>query len=102
MAREQVERQAKLLALDNRRAEPGIIKMYWFPDDEEVRLVGLLPSVPRTDNGSVQPYHFLANPAASLPAPSGIALIRPDEFGKLELPAGWGSWDDAVPLEEGE
>ena len=34
----------------------------------------------------------------NLPAPSAIAMIRPDEFGKLKLPAGWGNWSDAVEL----
>lgn len=102
MPREQVERQAKLLALDNKKAEPGIVKVYWFPDDEEVRLVELFASVPRSDEGSVRPFYFHPDPATRLPAPSSIAMIRPDEFGRLELPANWGSWDDAILLEDGE
>ena len=100
MSREIVERQAKLLATDNRKADPGIVKVYWFPDDEEVRLVELLASIPRSGEGSVRPFHFRPHAAESLPAPSATALIRPDEFGKLELPSDWGTWDDAILLED--
>lgn len=99
MARALVERQAKVLASENRRADPNIGRMYWFPDEEEVRLVGVTPSVPLSGDGDVHPFYFRADPGHDLPAPTGIALIRPDEVGKLRLPRKWGDWPGAIVLE---
>jgi hypothetical protein len=96
LSRAAVLEQAKLLARENRRAEPRITRVYWFPDDEEVRLVEVLPSMPAS--AEVVPYYFRPDLKEHLPAPSGIALIRPDEFGRAALPPRWGSWDDAVEL----
>jgi hypothetical protein len=93
-----IERQARLLAVDNRRAEPDISKVFWFPDEQEVRLVELTDQVPHSLDGQVHPFFFRPSPQDQLPAPSVIAMIRVKEFGKLNLPAGWGSWDDAVEL----
>jgi hypothetical protein len=104
MPNEVIERQAKMLAADNRRAEPGIVRVYWFPDEVEVRLVELLPTVPPSGD-RVVPFHFRPRSTDDLPAPSGIALIRPEEFGMLPLPSGWGRWEDAIEIEsdgEGE
>jgi hypothetical protein len=98
MARETVEQQARLLADENRQAEPEITKVFWFPDDEEVRLVELHRGIPANADGRLRPFYFRAAATRDLPAPSGIALIRPDEFGKLELPPSWGDWDNAVEL----
>ena len=98
MAREEIERQAKLLAKDNRLAEPEIIKIFWFPNDEEVRLVEVLPTIPGGD-GRVHPYFFRPSPADNLPAPSGIAMIRPEEVHHAQLPEDWGGWEDAIELE---
>lgn len=102
MAIDVIEKQAKLLASDNRKAEPGIERIYWFPHEREVRLVETMAALPISDERRLRPYHFRANPDADLPAPSGVAMIRPEEFGKIELPPDWGNWDDAVLLEEDE
>jgi hypothetical protein len=29
-----------------------------------------------------------------------MAMIQPDEFGKLRLPNGWGDWNSAVLIED--
>jgi hypothetical protein len=99
MPREEIERQARLLATDNRRAEPQITQIYWFPDDNEVRLVEVLPTVPASGDGRVHPYFFRPSPIDNLPAPSGVALVRPDEVRQAQLPPNWGNWNDAVELE---
>jgi hypothetical protein len=91
--------QALLLARENMRAEPNIRSIYWMPSSEEVRLIEVEPGTVKCLSGSVEPFYFDPAPADGLPAPSGVALIRPDEFGKLTLPRGWGKWDDAVLLE---
>lgn len=93
-----IEQQARLLANDNRRAEPQIARIFWFPDDKEVRLVELIDQVPSSADRQVQPFYFRPSPQDNLPAPSAIAMIRPDEYGALKLPEGWGDWDDATEL----
>jgi hypothetical protein len=91
MPLQEIEKQAKLLARDNREAEPQISKIFWFPSDDEVRLVEVLTAIPGGD-GVVHPFFFRASPDDDLPAPSGIALIRPDEVRQAKLPSGWGDW----------
>ena len=93
-----VESQARLLALDNRRAEPDIQKVFWFPDEREVRLLELTDQVPTSAEGQVHPFYFRPSPKDSLPLPSAIAMIRSDEFGRLKLPPDWGDWADAIEL----
>ncbi|MDB5289176.1 MAG: hypothetical protein JWL69_417 [Phycisphaerales bacterium] len=102
MPREEIERQAKLLAKENRKGEPDITSVYWFPDENEVRLVEVLPSVPASHDRRVHPYFFRPAPQDGLPAPSGVALIGADDFGKLQLPPNWGDWNSAVELEDEE
>ena len=93
-----IEEQAKSLAADNRQAEPAIQRIYWFPDAEQVRLIALLPNLPVSTDDAIHAFYFRPSPADRLSSPSAIALIRPEDFGKLKLPAGWGSWDDGVSV----
>lgn len=95
-----IKNQAKELAKDNRKAEPSITKVYWFPNDKEVRLVELTDIIPQNDDGELHPFFFRSSPQNNLPAPSGIAMIRPDEYGKLKLPDDWGKWEDAQELDD--
>jgi hypothetical protein len=97
VTKEEIEQQALFLAQDNRQADPDIIEVLWFPHDSEVRLVELHLTVPSAEDRTViRPYYFRASPEDHLPAPSGIAMIRPEDKGKLELPADWEvTWDDA-------
>ena len=94
-----IERQAKYLARENRKAEPSIIKVLWFPNEREVRLIELHQTVPSSGDGLVHPVFFRPSPADDLPAPSGVALISPAEFRQARLPEDWGTWDDARELE---
>ena len=98
-----LEEQAKSLAKDNREADPSITRIFWFPDPEgnEVWLVEAMPTVPSSGK-QVHPFYFRASPSDGLPAPSGIALIRPEEIGKLDLPKKWGKWENAKELGNGE
>jgi hypothetical protein len=102
VGRAEIERQARLLARENRLAEPAITKVYWFPDGEEVRLLELDGTVPASQDKRVHPYYFQPSPQDELPAPTAVALINPDEDGKVELPAAWGEWKDAIEIEVGK
>jgi hypothetical protein len=93
-----IERQARVLADDNRRAEPDIVRVFWFPNETEVRLVELSDQMPVTADGELHPFYFRPAPIDDLPAPSAVAIIRSSEFGQLRLPADWGSWADALEL----
>ena len=97
-----IREQAVLLARENKRSERGITKVYWFPDEREVRLIELEEGIPPTPGEDVEPFRFAASPEDQLMAPSGVALIRPDEFGKLNLPDDWGGWEAAqeLPVED--
>ena len=93
-----IREQAKLLARENKTAEPGIRKVYWFPDAEEIRLVELEDDFVASLSGEVEPFYFAPSPEDGLEAPSAIDIIRTDEFGRLRLPEGWGSWEGAEEL----
>ncbi len=96
-----VEAQARRLALDNMKAEPGIKKVYWFPSEKEIRLVELDENMIPALSGRVEPFYFRPSPQDGFTFPFGIAIIQIKEFGKLKLPRGWGKWDDAMELEGG-
>lgn len=93
-----IKEQAIYLASENRKADPSIQKVYWFPHPSEIRLVELTDDVPADMDGEVRPIWFRASPQHGLTAPSGIALIRPAEFGALQLPRGWPAWQDAQDI----
>jgi len=95
---DRIREQAEFLAAENRQADPTIEAVYWFPHSVEVRLVEITPEVPRDPDSEAHPFYFPASPRDRLPAPSGIALIRPDEVRQVRLPEGWGDWNDAVEL----
>ncbi|MEW6112547.1 MAG: hypothetical protein AB1664_10500 [Thermodesulfobacteriota bacterium] len=104
MAEEQKEKIraiAKKLAIESKKSEPDITKVYWFPDDSEVRLIEIADNAISSLSGEVEAFYFDASPEADITVPSGIAIIRSDEYGKLALPEGWGDWKDAQELEIG-
>jgi hypothetical protein len=98
MNMQMLEQQARELAQANKQAEPAIEKIYWFPNDKEIRLVELEKEMMRALSGKVEPFYFKFTPRVGLPISSGIAIIQTDEFGKLKLPRGWGTWEKAVEL----
>jgi len=91
---------ASLLARENARSEQEIAEILLFPDpdEREIRLVEIDPnSLPAGEDNSVVPFYFAPDPP-DVPFWMAIALILPDEKGKLRLPDGWGGWEDAVSL----
>ncbi len=95
-----IEEQAKYLARENRKAEPSICKIYWFRDNNEVRLVELLEEMPVSSDGKAYPMYFREAPNEDIFFPSAIALLSPVDDKKADLPDSWGSWDAAVVLWE--
>lgn len=87
---------ARKMARANRAADPGIKKVLWFPDENELRLVEIGEDA--FSNEEVTPYHFGPVPAEGIPVPSGIAMVRPEEEGKIRLPEDWGDWNDGKEL----
>ena len=86
---------AKYLAEENRKDDPSVKRVVWFPDPSIVRLLVLSEDSPASDDGKVYAFYFRPSPKHNLPLPSGVAIIRPSEFGSLKLPEEWGSWDKA-------
>lgn len=93
-----IEAQARKLAQHNKKVEPGIEKIYWFPSRKEIRLVELEENMIPALSGRLEPCYFRASPQDGFTFPFVLAIIRTKEFGELKLPRGWGKWDDAVEL----
>lgn len=93
-----IKRQARLLVEEARRTDPSIIRFYWFPDDSEVRLVEVATDMQPSLSNEIEPFYFPAAPSHDMPAPSGVALIRDGEDRQLNLPEGWGDWNNAIEL----
>jgi len=100
MASRAIEKQARFLAYSTRLGNPRVGKIYWFPNNDEVRLISLADDTPQHHDGKVYPFYFRASPEYHLSYVSAVAMIRTKEFGKLNLPEGWGSWESAVELVE--
>lgn len=98
-SRDTIREQAKILAIESKKSEPNIAKVYWFPHDSEVHLIQLDDKAVTTLSGEVEPFYFDPSPEDNITVPSGIAIIRSDEYGKLTLPKGWGDWKDGQELE---
>lgn len=84
---------AALLARNNAESDPAVEEIYLFPGSNQIRLIELDATVP--PSGAIEPYYFGADPQSGLEFASAIALIRPEERGRLRPPDGWGDWGDA-------
>ncbi len=84
--RDSIRKQAKILAMQSRKSEPHIAKIYCFPHDTEVHLVETDDMTAESISGLVEVFYLDPSPEEGITTPSGIAIIRPDEFGKFALP----------------
>lgn len=91
----EIEKQARLLAAANMKADDEIKRVLWFPDAEEIRLIEVNDGVPKSAEKSIAPFYFASCPKVGLTVPSAIAMIRSSEEGSLGLPEGWGEWKEA-------
>jgi len=94
-----IREQARMLARENKLSDPDITRVYWFPNPEEIRLIELETTMPRSMSDAVEPFYFPASVQYNVNSPSGIAMIRPSEYRILSPPSGWGTWDEAEELE---
>lgn len=97
---EEIERQARFLANENMQADPDIQAVYWFPNQYEVRLVEVSPSIPSSTDNRVHPFYFQPDPISNLTVASSVALVRPQEVKSSTLPDGWGEWQHVQLLKE--
>jgi hypothetical protein len=90
--------QAQSLAQANKDAEPSIRKIFWFPSEEEIRLVEIEADTLHSESGKIEAFYFGPSPLDNLFKPCAIAIIHPDEERAIELPQGWGTWEQAEEL----
>jgi hypothetical protein len=99
MTIEEIKKIAIRLAKTNKEGDPDLKKFYWFPDDKEIRLVETEDNFMVPASGIVVPFYFPPSPEDDLPLPSGVAIIRSEEYRRSSLPENWGSWENAQELE---
>lgn len=92
-----VRETAVRLADANREAEPSITEIWFFPDDQEVRLIELNPVVEEGVE-EIAPFHFSPDPLDAIFYPIAVALLNPQDHRRLKLPEGWGTWEQAERL----
>ena len=91
----QAKKVARKLAEANVAVEASISEIYWVPREDRIYLVEIdTDSVP--NDGHLRPLYFSAE--SDIPLPSGIAMVTPEEFGKISLPEGWGTWAEMEPI----
>ncbi|MCX7014539.1 MAG: hypothetical protein NTW86_18645 [Candidatus Sumerlaeota bacterium] len=90
------EKEARRMAQEHAALESYRIEEVWlFPDESEneIRLVEIDPTT-MPHEGKLPAYRF--GPFRGYPLYwVAIAVIRPDDKERLELPDGWCSWDEA-------
>jgi hypothetical protein len=94
-----IAEQARKLALEIKQTHSSVQRIIWFPDDAELRILEIDANTIKSPTKVIEPFYF--DSTASLPVPSGIAIIRPEEYRDpdLRLPKDWGKWEDGQELE---
>ena len=99
MAEGDIQETAQVLANTAREADPDLLRILLFPAADEVRLLYVDATArPTLKDETIAPFYFGPDRRSGLQYPSAVALIRPEEEGKLPLPSGWGTWEDAVAI----
>lgn len=91
-----IEQAARRMAATNVEAAPETEAIYFFPAEDEIRLIETDPTT--LPSAEAVPYYFGAAPKSGIPFRSSVALICPEEAFRLAPPPGWGTWEDAVRL----
>lgn len=82
------------LAISSAESDPTIRKIYWFPNDQQVRLLHIDSESIKTDDQDARPFYF--NKVEGIPFTVGLAMLHPDEERLKAPPVEWASdWSDA-------
>lgn len=92
-----IQSVARRLVARHAKAEPSLREALLFPAEDEIRLVEI-DSTSLPSEGAVVPYGFGADVVNGIPYRMWLALILPKEKNRLELPEGWGKWEDGVSI----
>ena len=96
ISRQDIRKWALELAYSSKDTDPSVLKTFWFPNNEQIRVVHVIEnSLP---NDQVLPFYFLPGQFNDFPVPIAVAAIRPEEVRQLKLPDGWGTWDEAEEI----
>lgn len=87
----EVEKMAMRLAVENADAVTDIQEIWFFPNEQEIRLIEINSSI--APDEEISPFHFPAAPNDGYFLPIAVALINP-ESKTLPLPDSWGKWED--------
>lgn len=94
-----IQATAKVLADAAREADSETLKVLLFLAADEVRLLYVDATArPTLDDETIAPFYFGPDRRNGIHHPFAVALIRPEEEGRLRLPDGWGTWEDAVVI----
>ena len=74
--------------------------VYWFPADHELRVLVTATDMDPSPDGQTGASRFRPDPERPDDVAEVISVIRPEEFGNLELPSQWGKWQDAILMPE--
>jgi hypothetical protein len=85
---------ARRIAQENFEFNSELVEAYWFPHPEEYRLVYVDPYVVPAEE-KLPLFQFKLQDTPTHVATLMVAVIRPEEVGKLLLPEGWGEWHNA-------
>jgi hypothetical protein len=95
----EIRAAAKVLADAAREADPETLKVLLFPAADEVRLLYVDSTArPTFEDEAIVPFYFGPDPRNGIHYPFAVTLIRPEEEGRLRLPDGWGTWEDAAAI----
>jgi len=96
-----IREAAEKLADANLESDPNVKRIYLFPSLEEIRLVEVDETAqPNYLDAPLRPFYFSGNASSGVEYISAIALIRPEDEGRIELPEDWGDWSSAELLRE--
>ena len=93
----EVERMARELARLNVEWESNIEEVYWFPHEEEIRLIEVDPTA-LPHHEAITAFYFGPDPQDGILLPSGVAVINPLDMEKLNPPDEWGDWSSAIKV----
>ena len=96
---EAIRRQAERQAAHSYEMEETA-GVYWFPDDREMRVLVTATDMDPSPDGRTGASRFGSDPEEPDDVAEVISVIRPEEFGNLELPPQWGTWQDAILMPE--